>query len=71
MPMALPPGLEPVRAAARRAISPIKPADSTTEPEWRFLLTATRTEAGENLPPYYLVYFLLVDLLGFWKPGPI
>ena len=24
-----------------------------------------RTGAGQSLPPYYLVYFLFVDLLGF------
>jgi hypothetical protein len=67
--MAIPPELEPVRAAARRAISPIKPVDSNTEADQKFLFTATRTEAGSKLPPYYLVYFLLVDLLGFRDLG--
>ena len=63
--MGTPDELEAVRAAARRAISPIKPADSKTKADREFLFTATRTDAGKNLPPYYLVYFLFVDLLGF------
>jgi hypothetical protein len=29
-----------------------------------------RSEAGDFLPPYYLVYFLLVDLLEFNFNGP-
>jgi hypothetical protein len=48
-----------------RAISPIKPADASTRAEPNFLFTAKRTIAGRSLPPYYLVYFLLVNLLGF------
>ncbi len=68
-PLPIPPELEPVRAAARRAIAPIKTADENTEAEQKFLDTATRTEAGSKLPPYYLVYFLLVDLLGFPNLG--
>lgn len=68
-PMALPPELEHVRAAARRAIWPIKPADSNTEADRQFLLNAVRTNAGRKLPPYYLVYFLLVELLGFPNLG--
>lgn len=47
-----------------RAISPIKPA-----PSQDFLFIAKRTKAGRQLPPYYLVYFLLVDLLGFKNLG--
>ena len=58
--MAIPPELEIVRAAAGTAISPIKPDNSNTEAGQQFLFTATRTEAEERLPPYYLVYFLLV-----------
>jgi hypothetical protein len=68
-PIAIPPELEAVRATARRAISPIKPADSNTKAEQQFLFTATPTKAGEKLPPFYLVYFLLVDLLGFHDLG--
>lgn len=32
-------------------------------------MMASRTNAGRDLPPYYLVYFLLVDLLGFANLG--
>jgi hypothetical protein len=66
----LPKELEAVRAAASRAINPIKPADATTQaPDDNFLFDAKRSDAGRNLPPYYLVYFLLVDLLGFKNLG--
>jgi hypothetical protein len=55
-----------VRSAARRAINPIKPADASTQtPNADFLFDAQRSDAGRSLPPYYLVYFLLVELLGF------
>jgi hypothetical protein len=67
--LAIPPELEAVREMARRAISPIKPSDSNTQADAKFLFTAVRTEAGRKLPPYYLVYFLLVDLLGFRNLG--
>lgn len=60
----LSPELEKVRASAMRAISPVKPAASK-----HFLFNAKRTNAGRHLPPYYLVYFLLVDLLGFKHLG--
>jgi hypothetical protein len=32
-------------------------------------MLSARTEAGRGLPPYYLVYFLLVDLLKFPSLG--
>lgn len=66
---AIPPEFHAVRDAARRAIAPIKPADGNTKAEQKFLFTAVRTDAGRKLPPYYLVYFLLVDLLGFKNLG--
>jgi len=65
----LPKELEGIREAARRAINPIKPADASTQAESKFLFTAKRTDAGRSLPPYYLVYFLLVELLGFKDLG--
>jgi hypothetical protein len=58
-----------IREMANRAILPLKPADATTRAEEKFLFTAKRTEAGRLLPPYYLIYFLLVDLLGFNNLG--
>jgi hypothetical protein len=66
----LPKELEGVRDAARRAINPIKPADASTQaPNADFLFDAERSDAGRRLPPYYLVYFLLVELLGFKNLG--
>jgi hypothetical protein len=65
----LPPELLKVRERAMRALAPVKPADATTEAEPHFLFNAKRTDAGHLLPPYYLVYFLLVDLLGFKNLG--
>lgn len=42
--------------------------DSTVAPK-NLLFSAQRTDAGRQLPPYYLVYFLLVDLLKFRNLG--
>lgn len=69
MKIALPPELDKVREMAQRAILPIKPADTKSKAEKDFLFTAQRTDAGRALPPYYLTYFLLVDLLGFKDLG--
>jgi len=68
-PMVLPAELEALREAACKAVIPIKAADSNTEADQKFLFTATREEAGRKLLSYYLVYFLLVDLLGFPNLG--
>src|SRR5579872_478259 len=65
----LPVEFERLRELARRAIAPIKPADESSEAEDDFLFKARRTEASAGLPPYYLVYFLLVELLGFKDLG--
>jgi hypothetical protein len=59
----IPPELELTRAAARRATGAIRPADRKAHAGFPF--GGERTNAGRSLPPYYLVYFLLVDLLGF------
>lgn len=67
--MNLPEHLEAVRAAAKRALQPIRPADETTAVPKNLLFSAQRTDAGRGLPPYYLVYFLLVDLLEFRDLG--
>src|SRR6516162_6316733 len=67
--IAIPPELESVRAAARRALGHIRPANDQTKAERDLLFTATRMKAGDGLPPYYLVYFLFVDLLGFPNLG--
>ena len=65
----LPEHLEEVRLKAARAIDPIRPLDEYGENLKNSLFSPQRTEAGRQLPPYYLVYFLLVDLLGFRNLG--
>ena len=67
--VALPPELEKTRRYAQRAIAPLKPANEHTIADKNFLFDAERTDAGQELPPYYLIYFLLVDLLGFKNIG--
>jgi hypothetical protein len=61
--------IETVRTRAQKAISPLEPADFSMRAPKGFLFNAKRTDAGRTLPPYYLVYFLLVDLLGFTNLG--
>jgi hypothetical protein len=65
----LPPELVRIRDTALRAIQPIRPPDANTRAPEHFVFKAERTKAGDNLPAYYLVYFLLVDLLGFRDLG--
>ncbi len=65
----IPVELEHVRQVALRALGPVKQVDSSTRADQTFLFDAKRTKAGSALPPYYLVYFLLVDLLGFKNLG--
>ncbi|WP_448695677.1 hypothetical protein [Pseudomonas moraviensis] len=60
---------ESVRQAALRALAPIRFINSNTKADKHFLLNGKKAEAGRQLPPYYLVYFLLVDLLGFKNLG--
>ena len=50
--------IEAIRQKARAAIRPLKTVSSDS-------FGRNRTKAGRELPEYYLVYFLLVDLLGF------
>lgn len=61
--------IEAIRARTLKAISPLKAADASTRAPKGFFFNAKRTDAGRTLPPYYLVYFLLVDLLGFKNLG--
>ncbi len=65
----VPAQFEPIRQAALRALGPVRPAGLNTLADHKFLFTAQRTEAGRDLPAYYLVYFLLVDFLGFKNLG--
>src|SRR6266550_6140783 len=65
----LPRDLEQLREHARRAIAPIVPAQDSARVNLDNWASAHRTDAGRALPPYYLVYFLLVDLLSFPNLG--
>lgn len=66
----LPPELENVRAAALHALKDVQPAGPPrSTDEDRALMLSSRTDGGRSLPEYYLVYFLLVDLLGFPNLG--
>jgi hypothetical protein len=57
--------IEALRERASKAIAPLKPADRARLYE----LGTTRTKAGDKLPEYYLVYFLLAELLEFGHGG--
>jgi hypothetical protein len=65
--IAIPAELEATRTAALRAIGSIKPA--APKAFSNLLFHAERTESGRQLPDYFLIYFLLVDLLGFRNLG--
>jgi hypothetical protein len=60
----IPSEFDRIRALAIRAIAPLKPADGQTGP-----FGDRRIEAGNALPPYYLVYLLFVELLGYKNLG--
>ena len=62
----LPAELAPARDAARRALGEVRPAQIT---DYRSLYGGRRSNAGRALPAYYLVYFLLVELLDFQNLG--
>lgn len=64
------PALQKVRDAALKALGEVQPAGSAqSSEEARGLMLSSRTNGGRQLPPYYLVYFLLVDLLQFYHMG--
>lgn len=68
--MNLPEELDTLRDRVQKILDPIASAvDKGTKAEKNFLFTADRTDAGRSLPPYYLVYFLFVDLLGYKNLG--
>jgi hypothetical protein len=55
--------LAKIEAQARKAVAPLTSADA------KFAFWGHRSIAGRSLPPYYIVYFLLVKLLGFKDLG--
>lgn len=56
--------IQQIRERALKAVAPLKPADESAR-----IGFGKPTKAGKQLPPYYLVYFLLVDLLNFRHAG--
>jgi hypothetical protein len=68
--MNLPNDIDSLREQVQKVLDPIASAvEKGTKAEKNFLFTADRTDAGRSLPPYYLVYFLFVDLLGYKNLG--
>lgn len=57
--------IEALRARAQRAIAPLLPAQRGKP----YKVGEQRTKAGQELTEYYLVHFLLVELLGFLRHG--
>lgn len=65
-----PENVENLRSRIVEVLNPICSAiDARTNAEKDFLFTAVRTDAGRSLPPYYLIYFLFVDFLGYKNLG--
>lgn len=58
-----------LRELVRRIIDPIRAIDENTSAKQDFLFSAQRAVGAEELPAPYLIYFLLVDLLGFKDLG--
>lgn len=66
----LPEAMQRIHNTALRAIGELVPAGAPkSEAEPKGLFLSSRTNGGRDLPPYYLVYFLLVDLLKFPNMG--
>ncbi len=66
----LPPELEAVREKALHALKDVQPAGPPrSSEESKALMLSSRTDGGRSLPEYYLVYFLLVDLLQYQDLG--
>lgn len=69
-PSALPPEILRIHEAALNALQDLEPAGvPRSDAEGRGLMLSSRTNGGRGLPAYYLVYFLLIDLLGFPSLG--
>jgi hypothetical protein len=61
--------IEEIRRRTWKAIQPLNQAELDVSTYQTLFMSAKRTDAGRNLPAYYLIYFLLVDLLGFSNNG--
>lgn len=68
--MTLPNEIDSLKERVQNILNPIvSVVEKDTKADKDFLFTAQRTDAGRSLPPYYLVYFLFVDLLGYKNLG--
>lgn len=68
--MKIPDAIDRLKERVQKILEPIASAvEKGTKAEKNFLFTAERTDAGRKLPPYYLVYFLFVDLLAYTNIG--
>lgn len=66
----LPPEIARAREVALRLLKDLPPAGPPrADVEGRGLILSSRTKASRDLPPYYLVYFLLIDLLRYPSMG--
>lgn len=65
----VPTEFEPLVERVRNALAEIRPAGPPMPGESKALMLSSRTKSGRALPAYYLVYFLLVDLLGYQDLG--
>ncbi len=59
----------PLQNLTRRAVAPMRPVDEGTRARHDFLFSGKQAIGPDGLPPPYLIYFLLVDLLGFKDLG--
>ncbi|QSB18902.1 hypothetical protein JN403_21155 [Pseudomonas sp. 15A4] len=64
-----PEDIELIRKSAQQALGIIKAADGNTRADKHFLFNRKQVITRRKLPPYYLVYFLMVDLLRFKDLG--
>ncbi|MBX7149148.1 hypothetical protein K1X76_08670 [bacterium] len=64
----VPKEFEKLKNKVQKEMAPIKPATKTTKPI-KNILKVVRLATHEKLPNHYLIYFLLVDFLGFKNYG--
>ena len=70
MDTSLPTEFKTLVGRARAALAEVVPAGQPrSSAESKALMLSSRTNGGRSLPEYYLVYFLLVDLLGYKDLG--
>ncbi|QQS10345.1 MAG: hypothetical protein IPK69_06915 [Phycisphaerales bacterium] len=61
--------LETIRTEARTALGDIRPASDFGITDNDIPVNTSHTSAGRDLPPYYIVYFLMIGLLKFHDSG--